>query len=504
MRRLLMVLACLFSTAIVQAEIRRFPYEAVVKTDAVPVRSGPGKNFYATSQLPQNAVVVVHRHDPGGWYMIAPPEGSYSWIRADQVRVEAAGSGVVDLTSAGVEGAAVWVGSEVEDSHSVRGRVLSHGDAVAILSEDQWTTTTGTIDMLRIAPTAREFRWVKGDFLVPRDATLRQETIADPYANPLATVDPVEADVPESLPTRRPPAVTIETDQVAREPLPSLQRESRQTAELSSDTIVRTITPRSTASDDPRAALREIDSRYNSMMELEPAQWDIDELIRAYKGLAEVAPQLSKSIEQRVAGLESRRELSAEYRSFIQLTSQTNERDQQLATQGQVAAAEMLTQVQLGEPGLLDAEVVMDSNDTVDSTVASVDLGSPASQLEPTLSTEVPESTPALAGAFPVPIQPNSVQPTPVPPVATAPMSAAEAPLVGAGIVRKLTASGQPVRYGLVSSQGKVLAVLQGSPAELEAAVGQAMGFVGDRKFDPQLRTDLLRITRMMPVQLQK
>ncbi|RLS58882.1 MAG: SH3 domain-containing protein [Planctomycetota bacterium] len=499
MRRLLMVLACLFSTAIVQAEIRRFPYEAVVKTDAVPVRSGPGKNFYATSQLPQNAVVIVHRHDPGGWYMIAPPEGSYSWIRADQVRIEAAGSGVVDLTSAGVEGAAVWVGSEVEDAHSVRGRVLAHGDAVAILSEDQWTTTTGAIDMLRIAPTAREFRWVKGDFLVPRDATLRQETIADPYANPLATVDPVEEDVPASLQTRRPPAVTIEADPVAREPLPSLQRESRQTAELSSDTVVRTTTPRSIASDDPRAALREIDSRYNSMMELEPAQWDIDELIRAYKGLAEVAPQLSKSIEQRVVGLESHRELSVEYRSFIQLTSQTNERDQQLATQGQVAAAEMLTQVQLGEPGSLDAEGAVGSSDVVDPTALPVELNGPEPLLEPTLSTGVPESTPELAGEFSAPRQP-----TPVPSMAPAPMPAAEAPLVGAGIVRKLTATGQPARYGLVSPQGKVLAVLQGAPAELESAVGQAMGFVGDRKFDPQLRTDLLKITRMMPVQLQK
>lgn len=457
MQRLVLVFACLLCAASAEAEIRRFPYEAIVKTDDVPVRSGPGKKFYETTRLKKNATVVVHRHDLGGWYMIGPPEGSFSWIRADLVQVEAAGSGVVNLTSEGATGAPVWVGSEVTDEHATRGRILAHGDAVQILSEDQWTTTTGTVSMLRIAPPASEFRWVKGDFVVPRDPALRQATQADPYSNPLAATDPAAIEEQSS------------------EPLPALSREPRQTTSVEPLLVVTdTASLPSATSTDARAALREIDSNYTAMIERDPAEWDIDELIRSYKGLADSAPHLAKSIEQRVTALESRRQLSEEYRSFIQLTSETNARDQELAAQGQIAVAEMTSEVQLGEPSPIEHDA--------GAIASTTDFGVNHSFADGTL----PMPTPLLSTA------------------STTPPTASEAPLVGAGIVRKLTVQGQPVRYGLVSPQGKVLAILQVSrPADLERVLGQAMGFTGERKFDPQLGTDLLQVTQMVPVQLQ-
>ena len=70
----------------VQAQDRKFPYEAVVDLDSEYVRSGPGPNFYPTDKLPRGAKVMVHRHDPGGWCMIAPPVGSFSWILAKNVK----------------------------------------------------------------------------------------------------------------------------------------------------------------------------------------------------------------------------------------------------------------------------------------------------------------------------------------------------------------------------------------------------------------------------------
>ena len=57
------------------AQIRKFPYEGLVESEAAYVRSGPGKQYYPTGQLGRGARVTVHRHDPGGWYMIAPPPG---------------------------------------------------------------------------------------------------------------------------------------------------------------------------------------------------------------------------------------------------------------------------------------------------------------------------------------------------------------------------------------------------------------------------------------------
>jgi len=50
------------------------------------VRSGPGtEQYYATLKLSPGDKVHVLRKDPGGWYMIDPPPGSYSWVNAVNV-----------------------------------------------------------------------------------------------------------------------------------------------------------------------------------------------------------------------------------------------------------------------------------------------------------------------------------------------------------------------------------------------------------------------------------
>ena len=67
------------------AQVRSFPYEAAIETDGVPVHSGPDGKFYETSRLKRGSRVTVHRHDPGGWYMIAPPAGEFGLVKADEV-----------------------------------------------------------------------------------------------------------------------------------------------------------------------------------------------------------------------------------------------------------------------------------------------------------------------------------------------------------------------------------------------------------------------------------
>ena len=62
------------------AQIKEFPYEATVVAEEAYIRSGAGESYYPTQKLPRETTVIVHRHDPGGWYMIDPPQGSFSWI----------------------------------------------------------------------------------------------------------------------------------------------------------------------------------------------------------------------------------------------------------------------------------------------------------------------------------------------------------------------------------------------------------------------------------------
>src|SRR5690349_2790161 len=55
-----------------------FPYIAYVTQDETYVRSGPGGDFYPTSQLKAGYAVEVYRHDGDGWCAIRPVEGSFS------------------------------------------------------------------------------------------------------------------------------------------------------------------------------------------------------------------------------------------------------------------------------------------------------------------------------------------------------------------------------------------------------------------------------------------
>ena len=436
MQRLAVALAFWFSLSTsLRAETRKFPYEAVVLADNIKVRSAQGKNYYATSQLKKGAVLTVHRHDPGGWFMISPPPGSFSWIPAEHVQLDAPGMGTVSLPEGDVEGASVWVGSELSQDHSVCQRVLQTGDEVQILAEDIFQDTTGSTKVYKIAPPAREFRWVKGDFVVPHNETLRREALNDPYSNPLVPVTDSGA--------------IAETNEDEPE-LTGLQPTTRETA-----------VPVVVQANDSRAALREIDHHYSDMIELDPTQWDIEELVRSYEGLAASSPQLAVQIKQRLAALETRRKLHAEYRSFAQLSSETTQRDQQLAAKSNFTQADLVMEVDLGKPSQLEAPVQEVSTDPTR-------VESPPFSLNPS-----------------VPSQPAMVTPH----------------LNGAGIVQRLPNG----RYAISAPDGRLLAILQADrTVPLDRVVGQSMGFVGERSFDRRLGTDLLIVKRMIPIQLER
>ncbi len=136
-----------------------FPYQANVGKDNVLVRSGPGGRYYPTGRLAAGDRVTVHRHDPGGWFMVSPPQGSFSWIQADGVQVNGT-TATVTATSLPVR-----VGSRFDDAdRNVISRRLSRGETVQVTGQGQDASGKR---LLKIVPPRLEYRWVSGGVLAP-------------------------------------------------------------------------------------------------------------------------------------------------------------------------------------------------------------------------------------------------------------------------------------------------------------------------------------------------
>lgn len=411
--------------------VTQFPYEAVVRVDQAAVRCGQGKNYYVTTQLDKGSKVTVYRHDPGGWSMISPPEGSFSWVAADQVRVETPGTGTVELEEADTSGAPIWIGSDQSNIHSIRQRVLRSGDSVQILGEE----TLDGIRYYKINPPAREFRWIKGEFLMPDDPELRQIVMNDPYANPLLEIAPDTSNA--------------EQESEAPQPVspPSLPRVAQREIRTESATA------------DSKAALREIDRHYTEMMRRDPAEWTLDELVKSYQGLAAASPELAPQIQQRIAAIEPKRKLVADYQGLLQLSAETTARDQELAAQANISVADATMDISLG------------------------------------MESEIPFNTQVASN-----MQPESR--SPVESMANSPTSVLSSTRMnGAGVVQRMR-DGQ---YAITTPNGRLLAILQAdSSAHLERMVGQSIGVIGERRYDPNLRADRIVVQQLVPVQLQR
>ena len=85
MHRFIAVAGCCFfavaglSFAGVEPE---FPYQAVVSSDQLYVRSGPGQEYYPTGRLRRGQEVEVFRHEPTGWARFARPRAVSRGFRA--------------------------------------------------------------------------------------------------------------------------------------------------------------------------------------------------------------------------------------------------------------------------------------------------------------------------------------------------------------------------------------------------------------------------------------
>lgn len=428
----------------------QFPYEAEVRGDDVNVRSGPSLKNYETGKLNQGDRVTVIRHDPGGWFAIAPPPGSVSWIDAKNVQKIDERTGIVrvppqpDGTPAQ---AIVRIGSSLSDDCSLLSVRLENDDRVEILGEKMLDLDRGPVLMYQITPPAEEFRWVKGDFIVPLGAAERGPGNGDPFALPRK---PKRPDVnPQAF------AETPRSDLAHVEPA---HEATAPVAPLSGD-------------------LEVLDGQLKEMLAKGPEQWRLEEFEQHLQQMLPMSDPVNRAlIRQRLATIATRKRARDDYLDFVRLTGDTTQREQQLQAMqfgGLPAQQAGYPQVQLQTP-------------------QPIPDGAPTSA---SMSGQPPGATdrqgPRLA-----PIPDRAVPASPGGPVLPR--------FDGAGIVQR---SGNPLGtvppYVLIAPNGKLLSFLEpAAGTDLAPYVGQSVGVIGKRSFDGRLQSDRIVVKRLQPVQL--
>ena len=485
-RLLAAILVC--TVVSVDAQEKQFPYKArVVKSEAY-ARSGAGEAFYPTQLLPKDAVVTVRRHDPGGWFMIDPPKGSFSWIPQKHVRELSARSGEVIESNV-----VVFVGSAFGDETHVWQRKLMAGDKVTILERRQVDTLSGPKEMLRIEPPAREYRWVPGSALIPDDEQRRLAHDNNPYA------------VPAELAQQESQPVVQDTRTEPRQSSRPKYSPSHRLAQLKQ---IR----------DEQRQLREIDQRFRTMILSPPSSWDLNQIESEYRRLQDNATYkpVAGQIDLRYPAIRRYEKKKAQLEEFNQLTSETERRDAQLLAQqfgsgsSGVATNSMIPGATVFGP---DSPSDTASWPMTTGTFPSVTVPTVAGPSVAGPSFAGPSATGPRSfnadGAIPQPAEVNSA-PTSTESFADfaagseVPNIPANSRYIGAGQITRGTGE-YASKFLLTSPSGKILAQLDPDESvDLESHVGEAVGLHGSRYYDDQIKVDRIEVSGLESVRLRQ
>lgn len=462
----------LFAGQSVDAQTQSFPYEAVVKTDQVEILSGV--DFYATEKLKRGTRVMVHRHDPGGWYVIDPPSGSFSWIRADYVQVTGSRTGT--LTESNVM---VRVGSTLSDDRDVYQEKLYKGDRVEILGERTFQTEDGKIRLFKIVPPKGERRWISGKHVVSLNEFSRLGN------NPNTFTAPPENKSRETFATQSQPSSKSKATQ--KKLTVTRKNEPFSAAVPQSPEFVQKL-----------EKLEELDQHFRSMVKLDAGQWNLDQLESDYRKLQKESADtdVEYQVDQRLAAVKRYRIVKNEYDEFVKITTETTKKDRQLlAVLNQKTEKTTTPAVQPVQP-------------------AAPVLRAPRTNRISPVPTPIPfgsRTSVYRSRTVPAPFAGPSLRPVPHPasqlPRQVTQAHSKQKPLFdGAGIIQRASyrLPGAP-RHVLIDSQGHVLAYLKGRwGVSLDRYLGHSVGINGPKMFRPDLRTNLIRVHAIRPVQLSK
>ncbi|MDR0336534.1 MAG: hypothetical protein LBI18_05530 [Planctomycetaceae bacterium] len=138
----------------------QYPYYAFVAVTETSVRSGPGMEFYPTSQLWLGDKVEVY-YETENWCAIRPPIGSFSWISARYVDLGTNSIGYVIA-----DGLASRIGSDntkLCDTVQVK---LKKGEKVLVLDRIETPENIASPLWFKIVPPSGEFRWIPRDTIM--------------------------------------------------------------------------------------------------------------------------------------------------------------------------------------------------------------------------------------------------------------------------------------------------------------------------------------------------
>lgn len=154
------VALCVALAAVPARGQEAFPYVGYINADEVYVRSGPGDNYYPTQKLRAGDRVEVYRHDPGGWFAVRPPEGSFSWVSARYLEPGPDGLAVVRG-----EAVASRVGTQFSDLKQVIQVRLEPDEEVVLFAPQPVAAAEGQEAWYKIHPPSGEFRWIHGRYI---------------------------------------------------------------------------------------------------------------------------------------------------------------------------------------------------------------------------------------------------------------------------------------------------------------------------------------------------
>ncbi len=273
-----------------------FPYEATINGDQVIVRSGPGGSYYPTGKLKTGDRVTVHRHDPGGWFMIAPPPASFSWISADSIQVEGSKATVTAVSTP------VRVGSRFDDhERDVVSTRLTRGDTVEVIGPP--LETRGQ-QFYRIKAPRQAFRWVSGGAV----AAITRASTAGPSQRSRDTI--------------------IQATGTANGVRPAQRDKPNKSTDVRFET--------SPIDRKPYDALKVLDRRFGRIVSRPPAQWTLTPLENEYRTLMSQhsIPGFKSLVRQRLAAVKRYRTRQQGLLDIASLAKSTTRRDQTIKSVG--------------------------------------------------------------------------------------------------------------------------------------------------------------------------
>lgn len=515
--KLILSLSLIAASALsaVTASAREVPFDAIVSSDSAMVRSGPGdSDYYPTQKLDRGTKVKVVREGYGGWYMIDPPAGSHSWIRAEFVDRRGENKGIVR------ENTVDRIGSLLDRSQLTIIHKVVEGEIVTILGKATMRSGDKPVEMLKIAPPRGEYRYINRRDVTPADeysgssrpgllgssqadAPARSgareslpgssfpdspsdpAAVQGPFGDSIATSPSSASDYSRNQPglgddsydlnsshadSRRDSTASPSSGPGNRNQLPDSARQGISMPGVNFEAPQPLGSTPLTAEDQQEIErawqnVMQTDAQFRQMLKKPVSQWNLPSLKTVYQQSADRLsnPSLKRQVENRIAAVERYQKIYADQIAIERILARTESRDEEIR-QSYLAKWHSVSTTNPPTTRILKP-----------SRAAAPQNG----PLTPATETPLSAGSPSVAQQRPK--------------------------FAGAGVVQRsaLSRPGFP-SHVLLAPDGRVLSYLQAAPGiNLDQHVGKSMGITGARGFRKELNADLMIVRGLTPVNLQ-